>query len=199
MIAALYTDGGVIRKNPSLIGGTWAWAQVDASGERIHSECGVVKPFMKDELGFYLPVTNNNTEMIALTKGLLSLPEGWSGTVYCDSKIALGWTFWEYNAENVPAPLIAKARLAVTRLGQIETVLLDGHPTAAHLAANKGKRGGPVSVHNQHCDEECGRIGREYLLANGDLLEAMGLKPEATRDTVRKRRVLTAVASTDMT
>ncbi len=161
-IISLYSDGGVIGSNPSLLGGTWAWAQVGADGERIEHAAGLVKPFVKDSLGFYVSVTNNNTEMVALTRGLLSLPEGWSGTVYCDSKLALGWTFWGWKNDLVPPVLLAKARAAVARLGEIKTVLLDGHPTKAHLAAGIGKRGNTVSIHNKFCDEECGRIAKEF-------------------------------------
>ncbi|MEO7716279.1 MAG: hypothetical protein ABIY70_08745 [Capsulimonas sp.] len=178
-IAALYSDGGVISKNPSPIGGTWAWCQVDASGERLLHASGVVRPFMSDGQGGRLPVTNNNTEMIALTRGLLSLPEGWSGTVYCDSKCALGWTFWGYKHENVPTPLIEKARAAVARLGKVETVLLDGHPTAAQIAAGTGKRGQPVSIHNKFCDEECTKAGAPYKVP-------MAAKASPSRERVRE-------------
>lgn len=31
----LYTDGGVVRKNPSPIAGTWAWVKTFQNGERI--------------------------------------------------------------------------------------------------------------------------------------------------------------------
>lgn len=34
-IIAVYADGGVILKNPSAIGGTWAFCGVDAEGNRV--------------------------------------------------------------------------------------------------------------------------------------------------------------------
>ena len=155
MITALYTDGGVIGPNPSLLGGTWAWCHVNECGQRIRHESGVARPFLRDADGHPVPVTNNNTEMIALTRGLLSLPDGWSGDVYSDSRLALGWTFWNFKHELVPPLLYQKALAARSRLGLVNVVLLDGHPTRAQLAAGTGKRGGPVSEHNVFCDAEC--------------------------------------------
>lgn len=32
-VVAVYCDGGVILKNPSEVGGTWAWCAVDAEGQ----------------------------------------------------------------------------------------------------------------------------------------------------------------------
>ncbi len=43
-IVALYTDGGVIGQNPSLVGGTWAWCLVDASGEMRRHAFGRITP-----------------------------------------------------------------------------------------------------------------------------------------------------------
>ena len=168
MIEALYTDGGVLGPNPSPLGGMWAWCQVDEAGERVQCASGIVRPFQCGGDGQSAPVTNNNTEMIALTRGLLSLPEGWEGTVYCDSKLALGWTFWHFKHDLVPSCLYERAMAAKARFGKVVTVLLDGHPTKAHLLAGKGKRGGPVSIHNKWCDEECGRIGREFMKGQGN-------------------------------
>jgi ribonuclease HI len=157
MIAGMFADGGVIGPNPSLIGGTWAWCHVDESGQRIAHASGIVRPFLKDAECQPIPVTNNNTEMIALTRGLLSLPEGWSGTIYSDSRLALGWVFWGFKHEKVPVHLYQKAKSALGRLGSVEVVHLDGHPTVAQLQSGLGKRGNRCSEHNVWCDAECGR------------------------------------------
>lgn len=156
IIKSVYSDGGIIGPNPSLLGGSWAWCHTDEHGERVTCASGLVRPFLRRG-GVLLPVTNNHTEMIALTRALLALPEGWSGRVYCDSKLALGWTFWGYKHEKVPQCLYDRMRHAMSRLGRPTAVLLDGHPTDEHLATGKGKRGQPVSVHNRFCDYECGR------------------------------------------
>ncbi|MGI4792008.1 MAG: hypothetical protein ACRYFS_24560 [Janthinobacterium lividum] len=165
MITALYSDGGCIGPNPSLDGGTWAWCAVDEDGERILSASGVLLPFQKDADCNLIAVTNNQSEMVALTRGLLSLPDGWSGTVFCDSRLALGWTFWNFKHDLVPNRLYLKAMEAKARLGRIETVLLDGHPTQAQLAAGFGKRGQPVSEHNKFVDALCTDRAKEFKLA----------------------------------
>lgn len=158
MIVALYTDGGVIGKNPSTIGGTWAWCGVDENGEQVIHRGGVVPCVGK-------PITNNHTEQIAITLALEAMPDGWSGTVYSDSQVALGRVFKGWKEKNLPRNISERSTAAVKRLGKITPVLLQGHPTKADLLAGVGaKRGLPVSVHNQWCDEECGRQSRDYRM-----------------------------------
>lgn len=158
---ALYCDGGVIQKNPSTIGGTWAWCAVDASGNRVFQRGGVCP----SPAG--LPITNNHMEQIAITLALEAMPEGWSGTVYSDSMVALGRVFKGWRTKNLPANVSRRSAAAVARLGKIETVLLQGHPTKADLACGIGaKRNLPVSIHNVWCDKECGRQASEYQKQN---------------------------------
>ncbi|HMV87215.1 MAG TPA: hypothetical protein PLD20_13070 [Blastocatellia bacterium] len=155
---ALYCDGGVIQKNPSTIGGTWAWCGVDAEGKRI-IERGGVCPAPRG-----IPITNNHTEQIAITLALEAMPDGWSGTVYSDSMVALGRVFQGWRTKNLPANISRRSAEAVARLGKIEFVLLQGHPTKTDLERGIGaKRELPVSIHNVWCDEECGRQAKEYL------------------------------------
>src|ERR1043165_5334043 len=80
-VVALDADGGVVGKNPSDIGGTWAWCGVDAEGNRIVWRGGFVPVNGR-------PITNNHTEQIAITLALEAMPDGWSGTVCSDSMIA---------------------------------------------------------------------------------------------------------------
>jgi ribonuclease HI len=157
-IVAIYTDGGVILKNPSTIGGTWAWCAVDADGNRVIERGGVVPARDGQQ------ITNNHMEQIALTLALEAMPEGWSGTVYSDSMIALGRVFKGWRLKNLPANVAKRSAAAVARLGEIQTVLLQGHPTKADLARGIGaKRNLPVSIFNVWCDAECGRQAKAFL------------------------------------
>lgn len=159
-VAAISADGGVIKKNPSDIGGTWAWVAVDAHGNRVFEASGVVPaPIGR-------PVSNNHTEQIALTLALEAMHDGWSGTVYSDSKIALGRIFSGWREKNLPANISERSRNAVKRLGRIETVLLQGHPTKDDLKNGIGKkRNLPVSIHNVRCDWLCGEAAKKHLAA----------------------------------
>lgn len=157
-IVALYADGGVIKKNPSEIGGTWAWCAVNAKGERVMEEYGAVRATATRT------VSNNHTEQIALTLALEAMPNGWSGTVYSDSQIALGRVFKGWREQNLPANISRRSKAAVARLGKIETVLLQGHPTKEDLKCGIGKkRNLPVSEHNVWCDKACRKAAEEYL------------------------------------
>jgi ribonuclease HI len=157
----LYVDGGVIRKNPSAIGGTWA-ARLVEDGRVLWGTGGVITPKEAQ-----MPeITNNLTEMLALVRGLSLLPDDWQGTVYSDSEITLGRAFMGWKWKNIPLWLHHEYQAQVKRLKYwpvIRYVRLDGHPTREHLATGKGKRGGPVSVHNAWCDEACGHAAAVFM------------------------------------
>lgn len=164
-IIALYCDGGVILKNPSPIGGTWAFCAVNTFGERVIENSGVVPatPTRK--------ITNNHSEQVAIIKALEAMPDGWSGTVYSDSQIALGRVFKNWSERNLPRNISMRSKAAVARLGEIRTILLQGHPTKADLACGIGKkRGLPVSEFNVWCDQACGAEAKKYL-ENLDITE----------------------------
>jgi hypothetical protein len=164
-ILAAYADGGVIGRNPSLVGGTWAWCHVstdlrvvaDPYLYLVQRGSGLLLP---EKVGG-IPVSNNHSEYYALARCLKELPEGWSGTVYSDSQITLGRFFLGWRHENVPPAWEAHMRALLARLGEVKWVLLDGHPTRAQLAAGKGKRGNPCSSFNVWCDSQCTRQARE--------------------------------------
>lgn len=169
-VIAVYADGGVIRVNPSPIAGMWATCHIDAGGARVWSASGLVLAEPGDP--YLSMVTNNQTELRALLAGLEALPDGWSGRVCTDSEVTI--RRFRDDARLAGIPLEWRKRLAYVlgRLGALTYVLLDGHPTRAQLArqdelgewaAGVGKSGGPVSKWNQWCDQECTRIGREYL------------------------------------
>ena len=157
-IVELYADGGVINSNPSGIGGTWAFCGVNSDGERIIEQSGVVPATATRA------ISNNHTEQIAITKALEAMPDGWSGVVYSDSKIALGRVFKNWSETNLPRNISERSKKAVARLGEIKTVLLQGHPTKADLEAGIGKkRGLPVSIHNVWCDKACREAGERFV------------------------------------
>lgn len=157
-ITAIYADGGVISMNPSPIGGTWAWCGVNALSNRIIEKYG---SFPAPDLR---PVTNNHTEQIAITLALEAMPDNWSGTVYSDSQIAIGRVFKGWRENNLPRNISERSKAAVARMGEIKTVLLQGHPTKADLELGIGKkRNLPVSLHNVWCDKACGKASKEFL------------------------------------
>jgi ribonuclease HI len=161
----LYVDGGVIRKNPSTIGGTWA-ARVLADGVVIVDQSGVITP---DEA--QLPeITNNLTEMVAMVRGLQLLPADWIGRVCSDSQVTLGRVFLGWRWRGIPLWLHHEYQAARERLAgwdKISHILLDGHPTKAQLAAGYGKRGHRVSCHNVWCDQACQAAAEQFLRENG--------------------------------
>lgn len=157
-IVAIYADGGVIGKNPSPIGGTWAWCAV-TSGEVRAIERGGVIVAPEGRL-----ITNNHTEFIALTLALEAMPDGWSGLVCSDSQISLGRLFYGWKLKNLPANVHKRGIEARLRLGELKPVLLQGHPTKKDLERGIGaKRGYPVSIHNVWCDQECGRQAAAFM------------------------------------
>ncbi len=160
MITELYCDGGVIGSNPSAIGGTFAWRAVHDDKHSI-TESGVIGA---DDMG--TNVTNNQTEMYALLRGLSRLPDDWVGTVYSDSQVTLGRAFQGWKWHNIPEwmhKLYREQRRRLVNWDQIKYVLLDGHPTRAQLAAGIGKRGHPVSEYNVWCDNACREAGERWL------------------------------------
>ena len=76
-VVSIFADGGCIQKNPSIIGGTWAWCQVNNQDKRIAEASGLVLPRIS------LPsIPPNLTEFIALVKGLASLMAGPRGRAF---------------------------------------------------------------------------------------------------------------------
>lgn len=157
----LYTDGGVIGHNPSLIGGTWAWCLVDADDKRVCDYSGVITP-----ADARVPaVTNNLTELLAIVNGREALPYAWTGVIHSDSWVSLQRVFLHAKLANVPPWLVTRLQ-TLQRDGWFSGCswkLLDGHPTKAQLEAGKGKRGGPVSIHNVFVDALCTKAGRELV------------------------------------
>jgi ribonuclease HI len=162
MIYELYADGGVIHKNPSQTGGTWAF-RIVANGVVVCERSGVITPLQAG----LATITNNLTEMLAVVNGLKTLcsTPRWVGTVYSDSQITLGRVFEGWKWTGIPAWLHADyqtARRGLLCWDQIQHVLLSGHPTKAQLEAGTGKGGRPVSIHNVWCDKRCGEEAEKF-------------------------------------
>lgn len=173
MFTELYVDGGVIGANPSMIGGTWACRLIHNTG-RTRDFSGVIQPHQM--VHFKEPVSNNQTEMLALLEGLRRLPDDFNGTIYSDSQVTLGRAFMGWKWKNIPSWMHAVYQLHRHRLkkwDEIEYVLLDGHPTKAQLAAGVGKRGHPVSLHNVWCDQACKEAGETFLASIGANIPSM--------------------------
>ena len=159
-ILSLYVDGGVIGSNPSMIGGTYAYRLIFEDGNNV-GWANVVTPA---EIGG--PVTNNQTEMLAMLEGLKRLPDHWVGTIYSDSAVTLGRVFSGWKWKNIPVwmhKVYQEQRARLTYWSELKYVQLDGHPTKAQLLSSIGKRGNPVSEHNVWCDHACQRAGEEFL------------------------------------
>lgn len=166
---ALYTDGGVIGRNPSQDGGTWAWVRtVSNSPEPEENASGVLLP----DTICQSQVTNNNSELYALLRGISALPEGWEGDVCSDSQVALGWYFWKWKQEKIPdalRELIGKVQRRSQARGLcLKPVVLAGHPTPADLEAGFRQSKAPhlpVSRYNVRCDDLCNEQTRIFLKA----------------------------------
>jgi len=169
---ALYTDGGVIGRNPSTIGGTWAYRILTADGQVIEQASGAIIPAEAD----VDVITNNLTELYAALHGLEKLPANFTGAIYSDSQITLGRLFWSWRWTNIPPWMHNKYRALrkrITTWEQITPVLLAGHPTRAELAAGIGHSNLPVSMHNLWCDQACQQAGRAYLAARQAIAQAI--------------------------
>lgn len=149
----LYVDGGVVGRNPSPIGGVYAYRIIQAG--KVVSEAGYFIDCEKSGVPSY---TNNVTEMMALVKGLQQLPVDWNGTVFSDSMITLGRAFLSWKWKGVPLWLRNSFETQAKRLINWEILghtLLAGHPTKSQLACGIGRHDLPVSEHNVWCDNAC--------------------------------------------
>lgn len=170
----LFADGGVIGKNPSPTGGTWAYCipEFENAQNNYFGAAGILTLYYAPEK--IIPVTNNQTEMLAILKGFDALPENWIGTIYSDSMVTIGRIKngkkglqvggWEW--KNIPAWMYMRYnyhRKRFLNFKDFQYVQLDGHPTKAQLESGIGKRGNPTHKYNVWCDEKCGEIGKVFL------------------------------------
>lgn len=157
----LYTDGGVIRKNPSVIGGTWAYCLVDADDNLLYEDSGILATKFTGG-----KVTNNQTELLAVIKGLQTIQRDMVIHVLSDSEITLGRVFSGYSMENIPdwmAEQLDEERKRLTQFKKFKHTLLSGHPTKSQLEMGIGKRGHPTSIWNKRVDDLCRLAGENYM------------------------------------
>jgi ribonuclease HI/DNA modification methylase len=154
-VIEVYADGGVVGRNPSAAGGTWAWCHVTAGGRMAAESSGFVEPA---DAGTP-EVSNNQTEFLALLLCLEALPAGWSGRVFTDSGVTLQ-RFRDpegVKQKGVRPEWVDRLRAVRDRLGVLHFTLLGGHPTRADLeAGTRASDGKPVSKWNVYCDKACG-------------------------------------------
>lgn len=186
-ITAIYTDGGCVLKNPSEIGGTWAWVAIEEAlpefklfsyGKDVNTEVELggldaTAKYIKSDSGFVanysnVKITNNVMEYIAVIKALETMEDGWSGIIYSDSQITLGRIFDSWRNKGVHPIMIERKNNAMRRLGKVVGKHVDGHPTKAQLQAGIGKRGNPVSKWNVLADELC---NKQSLIIQGKITD----------------------------
>ncbi len=168
-IVSLFADGGCITRNPSTLGGTWAWVAVNAAGVRVAERSGSITPA---DIGMGV-VTNNVTELLAAVEALEAREPGWSGTLATDSGVTFKRLRRPEKAgmKGVPVELVARLKAAVKRAGRLTLLHLSGHPTAEQLRAGVGKHGLPVSVHNVRCDKLCTEAALAWKARNAPRLD----------------------------
>lgn len=158
----VFADGGVILKNPSPYGGTYAWCWVDEADEVVAQGSGIVLP---GERGLGDRITNNQTEYLAVAMAMKGLPDDWSGTVLSDSHCTLLRIFEGARCQNIPLAWVQHMQRIAARMGRVDYVLLAGHPTREQMEEGYRYRAGgklPVSPFNVWCDLECGRRALEW-------------------------------------
>lgn len=153
---AVYTDGGCVGRNPSPLGGTWAWCWVGPENELLKEASGVITP---EDVG--LPtVSCNISELFAVLRALMSLPPDWSGLLCTDSKITLLRVTSGSGFKGVPNWMRLRA-LKLRRGRKWQAQLCKGHAKPAELEA--GWSGGRLtSKWNNYVDAECTRLAKAF-------------------------------------
>jgi ribonuclease HI len=153
----LFTDGGCMGRNPSQLGGTWAWLLI-RDGKLVQRDSGLLLP---GDVG-KPDVSNNLAELHAALEALAAVPEGWRGVLFTDSKVTLHRATNGKSFAGVPNAMRLRC-LSLRRSRKHRVVLLSGHPTREDLRKGFSSRGYPVSKWNVACDQECSRIAEEFI------------------------------------
>lgn len=165
----VFCDAGVIGKNPSKDGGTWAFVGVFASGDFdnvIFQQSGVVLP-TDIEMD---TVENNICETIAILLALEAMPDGWFGTVYSDNLNAIRRARAPREMKKIVPQFVKDRMIAATaRVKVIEYVLLGGHPNKDELKSGYRSDGKPVSRWNVLADDLCCKEAAKFKLASSTI------------------------------
>jgi ribonuclease HI len=174
-VKAIYTDGGLVQKNPSPIGGSWAFRFVDSEdrlgGNVVHQFSG----------GRIQPgITNNTVEFIAAVLAFRALPEGWSGVWSPDSEVTVTRLLYGGQGRGLSQAQIDWGKRAMERIDvkNIKVVMLGGHPTNFDLTQGFRKKDNKlVSIHNVWADKACGIVNGKLLnVWNSTMNEAEKLR-----------------------
>lgn len=156
-VDSIYTDGGIIGRNPSPDGGTWAVVFVK-DGAMVAERSGVILP---TDIGMET-VENNIAETIAIMLGLEALPPGWSGQVFGDNLNSIRRAR-EPNKIKAIVPKFIKDRIVAARSELAPAFeLLGGHPTKAEVEAGRRADGKLVSKWNVLADKLCCKAAAEH-------------------------------------
>ena len=156
----LFTDGGLVGKNPSSEAGTWAWCLVRPDGVRVESARGIVLPrqFGDDK------ISSNTTELVAAVFGLEHAGGAGIGKVswYTDSKTT--WrrlSSWgkKLKWSGIPKDFKIRACAATAFMGG--RYILAGHPSKDQLIRGT-KNSVPVSPHNVFVDDLAKQAGADF-------------------------------------
>lgn len=172
-IREIYCDGGLMKENPSLIGGSWAWVGVDENRRLLIARADVV---LVTPGGI---ISNNTVETMAIVKALQAMPDDWDGTIISDSDCALTRTFGNPPFSGCPRNVKEALQDEVLRMGDMSMIHVHGHPnqddldgvngfcekTGLPLGHKTDKNGNllPVSMWNKYADSLCRTVMSEYL------------------------------------
>jgi ribonuclease HI len=161
----IYTDGGVVARNPSEIGGTWCYRLVDEHGILIQMRSGLQRVTSE-----WPVATNNVMELWATLKGLRGVPSEPPKVtnlhLFTDSEITAMRlrSPWRVKMNGVPEWMVVAIRqLCNLWQYELEVSVLAGHPSKRDLEKGATCKGTPVSWHNVECDKECGRLARAAM------------------------------------
>lgn len=120
MAFELYVDGGVTTKNPSPFGGTWAFIIIKPDLSIYQSGYGAFRPGV-----FGLnTVTNNQTEMYAMLRGLQAVPGNCDKlTIFSDSMVTIGRVSMGWKWTNIPIELHIQYQALIQSLQCGEKIL----------------------------------------------------------------------------
>jgi hypothetical protein len=170
----IYCDGGVFKKNPSPVGGGWAYCAVIGNGKRgqVSKTDGdriIIRGIVPiDVCDPAKGVTSQNAETYAMMKALhlLSMVDHRAYpkvVVVSDSMTALGWAFLDWSTKSMPQPLrdmFEEARDRVKSIDNLHFLHVEGHPGPRFMKKGWKMKNGKVvfcSIWNVLCDRHVGR------------------------------------------
>lgn len=184
---SLWTDGGLLSRNPSPLGGSYCAIHVNPENKMVWTDRGILIP---KHLGVE-KITNNHTELTAVYRGIRRLPDGWKGEIVSDSECVLAWLQQEGRGmyrtwKNCPPWLQSYVELEQKRIldtdGRLEYRHVEGHQESSldHRW-------------NCECDRICNEEKQLWFERNPDRHAPKTVRPitdvsKKTRTRSRKRK-----------